>query len=123
MNATTHASTMIGLDTHPVQVEVDIARGLPAFDLVGLAEAAVRESRTRVRAALEQSGFPFPQRRVTVNLAPADVRKAGTGFDLAIADMTSLANDFGREAKRGRCLGVARASAAIRVHFALVEFR
>ncbi|MFO0607017.1 MAG: YifB family Mg chelatase-like AAA ATPase [Polyangiales bacterium] len=85
MNATTHASTMIGLDTHPVQVEVDIARGLPAFDLVGLAEAAVRESRTRVRAALEQSGFPFPQRRVTVNLAPADVRKAGTGFDLAIA--------------------------------------
>lgn len=85
VNATTHASTLIGLETHPVQVEVDIARGLPAFDLVGLAETAVRESRTRVRAALEQSGFSFPQRRVTVNLAPADVRKAGTGFDLAIA--------------------------------------
>jgi magnesium chelatase family protein len=91
VNATTHASTMIGLDTHPVQVEVDVSRGMPAFDLVGLAEAAVRESRTRVRAALEQSGFPFPLRRVTVNLAPADVRKAGTGFDLAIAVATLAA--------------------------------
>jgi magnesium chelatase family protein len=60
MLATTHASTIIGLDTHPVQVEVDITRGMPAFDLVGLAEAAVRESRTRVRAAMEQSGYPLP---------------------------------------------------------------
>lgn len=92
MLATTHASTLIGLDVHPVQVEVDIARGLPAFDLVGLAEAAVRESRTRVRAAIEQAGFPFPTaRRVTVNLAPADVKKSGTGFDLAIAIATLAA--------------------------------
>jgi magnesium chelatase family protein len=91
MLATTHASTLIGLDSHPVHVEVDVARGLPSFDLVGLAEASVRESRTRVRAALEQSGFPFPLRRVTVNLAPADVRKAGTGFDLAIAIATLAA--------------------------------
>ncbi len=91
MLATTHASTLIGLEAHPVQVEVDVARGLPAFDLVGLAEAAVKESRTRVRAALEQSGFPFPLRRVTVNLAPADLRKAGTGFDLAIAIATLAA--------------------------------
>jgi predicted ATP-dependent serine protease len=59
--------------------------------VVGLAEAAVRESRTRVRAAIEQSGYPFPIRRVTVNLAPADVRKAGTGFDLAIAIATLAA--------------------------------
>ncbi len=91
MLATTHASTLVGLDAHPVQVEVDVARGLPSFDLVGLAEASVRESRTRVRAALEQSGFPFPLRRVTVNLAPADLRKAGTGFDLAIAVATLAA--------------------------------
>lgn len=92
MLATTHASTLIGLDSHPVQVEVDIARGLPAFDLVGLAEVAVRESRTRVRAAMEQAGYPFPLRRVTVNLAPADVKKAGTGFDLAIAIATLAAS-------------------------------
>jgi magnesium chelatase family protein len=64
---------------------------MPAFELVGLAEAAVRESRTRVRAALEQSGYPFPLRRVTVNLAPADVRKIGTGYDLAIAIATLAA--------------------------------
>ena len=91
MLATTQSSTLIGLDAFAVQVEVDIARGLPAFDLVGLAEAAVRESRTRVRAAIEQSGYAFPLRRVTVNLAPADVRKAGTGFDLAIAVATLAA--------------------------------
>ena len=92
MLATPQSSTLLGLDAHPVQVEVDIARGLPAFDLVGLAEAAVRESRTRVRAAMEQAGYPFPLRRVTVNLAPADVKKAGTGFDLAIAIATLAAS-------------------------------
>jgi len=91
MLATTHASTLIGLEAHPVSVEVDVSRGLPMFDLVGLAEAAVRESRTRVRSALEQSGYPFPLRRVIVNLAPADVKKAGTGFDLAIAVATLAA--------------------------------
>lgn len=91
MLATTHASTLIGLEAHPVSVEVDVSRGMPLFDLVGLAEAAVRESRTRVRSALEQSGYPFPLRRVIVNLAPADVKKAGTGFDLAIAVATLAA--------------------------------
>jgi len=91
MLATTQSSTLVGLDASAVHVEVDITRGMPSFDLVGLAEAAVRESRTRVRAAIEQSGFPFPVRRVTVNLAPADVRKSGTGFDLAIAVATLAA--------------------------------
>jgi magnesium chelatase family protein len=90
MLAMAHASTLVGLEALPVQVEVDIARGLPAFDLVGLPEASVRESRMRVRSALEQVGFPLPTRRVTVNLAPADVRKYGAGFDLAIA-MATLA--------------------------------
>jgi magnesium chelatase family protein len=88
MLAMAHASTLVGLEALPVQVEVDIARGLPAFDLVGLPEASVRESRMRVRSALEQVGFPLPTRRVTVNLAPADVRKHGAGFDLAIACAT-----------------------------------
>ncbi len=91
MLATTQSSTLIGLDAFAVEVEVDITRAMPSFDVVGLAEAAVRESRTRVRAAIEQSGYPFPIRRVTVNLAPADVRKAGTGFDLAIAIATLAA--------------------------------
>jgi magnesium chelatase family protein len=74
-----------GLDSRPVLVEVDLRPGLPAFTIVGLGDLAVRESRERVRAGLLNSGFEFPLRRVTVNLAPAHLRKAGPGFDLAIA--------------------------------------
>jgi magnesium chelatase family protein len=74
-----------GVTARRVTVEVDIRSGLPAFAVVGLPDTAVRESRERVRAALLNEGFDFPMRRVTVNLAPADLRKAGPGFDLAIA--------------------------------------
>ena len=74
-----------GIRSHEVTVEVDVRRGLPAFTLVGLPDRAVRESRERVRAALLNSELGFPQQRITVNLAPAHVRKAGPGFDLAIA--------------------------------------
>lgn len=74
-----------GLDARPVWVEVDIRPGLPAFAVVGLGDAAVRESRERVRAALWNSGFEFPLKRITANLAPAHLRKVGPGFDLALA--------------------------------------
>jgi magnesium chelatase family protein len=74
-----------GLESRRVIVEVDVRAGLPDFTIVGLGDRAVRESRERVRAAILNSGFEFPQRRVTVNLAPASLRKAGPGFDLAIA--------------------------------------
>src|SRR5881392_3268441 len=74
-----------GIDSKEVTVEVDVRRGLPAFTLVGLPDRAVREARERVRAALLNSGLDFPMQRLTVNLAPAHVRKAGPGFDLAIA--------------------------------------
>jgi magnesium chelatase family protein len=74
-----------GLQSRRVSVEVDIRPGLPAFTVVGLGDAAVRESRERVRAALLNSGFEFPSRRITANLAPAALRKAGPGFDLALA--------------------------------------
>src|SRR5207253_598584 len=74
-----------GLETALVTVEVDVANGLPAFVVVGLPDAAVQEARERVRAAIRNSGYDFPLRRVTVNLAPAERRKEGTGFDLAIA--------------------------------------
>jgi magnesium chelatase family protein len=77
--------TILGIDAREVRVEADVRTGLPAFALVGLPDAAVRESRERVRAALCNSGFEFPQKRITANLAPADLRKAGPGFDLAIA--------------------------------------
>jgi magnesium chelatase family protein len=83
---------LIGVEAEPVHVEVDIGSGLPSFTIVGLPDAAVRESRERVRSALVNSAFRFPQHRVTVNLAPADLRKAGPGFDLAIAAAVLVAS-------------------------------
>jgi len=85
MLARTRTLALHGVDALPVDVEIDIHRGLPAFSLVGLPDAAVRESRERVRAAIVNSGFEFPLQRITASLAPADLRKAGPGFDLAIA--------------------------------------
>jgi magnesium chelatase family protein len=84
--ATARTFTLLGIDAREVRVEVDVpGNGLPTFSLVGLPDAAVRESRERVRSALENAGFDFPQSRITANLAPADLRKAGPGLDLAIA--------------------------------------
>ncbi|MFQ5344636.1 MAG: YifB family Mg chelatase-like AAA ATPase [Mariprofundus sp.] len=79
------SASLRGLDAEAVDVEVDLSRGLPCWTLVGLGEAAVREARDRVRAAVVNSGFEFPLRRITVNLAPADKRKDGSHFDLPIA--------------------------------------
>ena len=78
-------SAVIGIDAYIVEVEVDIASGLPAFTTVGLPETAVKESRERVKAAIQNSGYRFPDDRITVNLAPAHIKKDGTGFDLPIA--------------------------------------
>ncbi len=77
--------TVLGLQAHLIRVEVDVANGLPSFDIVGLPNAAVREARDRVRSAIRNSGYQFPLQRVTVNLAPADLRKEGSGLDLPIA--------------------------------------
>ncbi|MEJ5298930.1 MAG: YifB family Mg chelatase-like AAA ATPase [Armatimonadota bacterium] len=85
MLARVSSSAVLGVDAYLVDVEVDIAGGLPAFNIVGLPDAAVQESRERVRSAIRNSGFDFPQRRITINLAPADVRKEGPSFDLPIA--------------------------------------
>jgi magnesium chelatase family protein len=85
MLASTHAFTIDGLQARGVSVEVDVRAGLPAFTIVGLADAAVREARERIGAAVRNSGFQFPSQRITVNLAPADLPKAGGGLDLAIA--------------------------------------
>ena len=73
-----------GVGGYPVAVEVYISKGLPSFDIVGLPDAAVKEARERVRAAIKNNGFAFPVSRMTVNLAPADRKKAGTVYDLPI---------------------------------------
>ncbi len=85
MLASLRSAAVLGVDAYPVHVEVDVSFGLPAFTMVGLPDASVRESRDRVRAAIRNSGYTFPPHRITVNLAPADVRKAGSSFDLPIA--------------------------------------
>ncbi len=85
MLAKSQTCAVVGLDGFIVQVEVDISPGLPAFNIVGLPDTAVQEARERVRAALRNSGCEFPMRRITVNLAPADLKKAGPAYDLPIA--------------------------------------
>src|SRR5438128_6234116 len=85
MLASLRTAAVFGIEACPVQVEVDVSFGFPSFTMVGLPDASVRESRDRVRSAIRNSGFEFPAHRVTVNLAPADVRKAGASFDLPIA--------------------------------------
>lgn len=85
MLAIINSCSLLGADAYMVNVEVDVSKGLPAFDIVGLPDAAVRESRERVRTAIRNSGLEFPYERITVNLAPADVKKEGANFDLAIA--------------------------------------
>jgi magnesium chelatase family protein len=85
MLARIRSAAVLGIDAYPVDVEVDITNGLPSFSTVGLPQGAVKEGRERVCAALVNAGFAFPLRRITVNLAPADIRKDGSAFDLPIA--------------------------------------
>lgn len=80
-----HSAALLGIDAYGVNVEVDLSSGLPAFDIVGLPDSAVKESRERVRTAIKNTGLSFPTKRITVNLAPADTKKEGASFDLPIA--------------------------------------
>src|SRR6195256_404423 len=95
MLARIRSAAVLGIDAYLVDVEVDIAHGLPSFATVGLPQGAVKEGRERVYAAISNSGFEFPLRRITVNLAPADVRKDGSAFDLPIALGVIAATDQG----------------------------
>lgn len=79
------SGAILGIDAYIVEVEVDIAQGLPVFNTVGLPDGAVKEAKERVKSAIKNSGYEFPPKRITVNLAPADVKKEGAGFDLPIA--------------------------------------
>jgi magnesium chelatase family protein len=89
------SATLIGIDAHVVDVEVDITnKGLPHFSTVGLPDAAVKESKDRVRTALKNTGFNFPLKQITINLAPADIRKEGSAFDLPIAIGIAVAEEI-----------------------------
>jgi magnesium chelatase family protein len=100
MTAKILSATIVGIEGVPVDVEADVAQGLPVFNIVGLPDTAVRESRDRVRAAIKNCGVMFPRTRVTVNLAPADLKKEGPAFDLPVAAAVMLAAgrvEFARE--------------------------
>jgi magnesium chelatase family protein len=104
MQHTVWSATLRGVEAVPVAIEVDLGGGLPSFAMVGLAEAAVRESRVRVQAAITSSGFVFPVARITVNLAPAHLKKDGTGFDLPMALGILAANGAVPAGTLERCL-------------------
>lgn len=96
---------LLGVEGHYVLVETDVTSGLPNFNLVGLAATSVKEARERVRAAIKNSGFDFPAQRITVNMAPADLRKDGTAFDLAIAaGVLAATGQLPAEALQGKIL-------------------
>jgi magnesium chelatase family protein len=93
------SSSVLGVEAYQVEVEVDTARGLPQFNLVGLPEGAVKESKERVKSAIRNSGYEYPAGRITVNLAPADIRKEGSAFDLPIAVGLLIAEGVLRSAR------------------------
>lgn len=93
MIAKIYCFALNGLEGIPVEVETDINRGMPAYEMVGLPDTAVKESKERVRSALKNSGFSFPLNKITVNFAPADIRKEGASFDLAVAVSLLKASD------------------------------
>ncbi|MDD5712112.1 MAG: YifB family Mg chelatase-like AAA ATPase [Smithellaceae bacterium] len=86
--------SIVGIESYPITVEVDTAAGLPQFSIVGLPDASVKESKDRIKAAVKNSGYGFPKHHVTVNLAPADIKKEGTGFDLPIAVGVLMAQEM-----------------------------
>lgn len=85
MLAKIYSFGLLGIEAYPIEIEVDISCGLPAITVVGMADTCIRESKERVKSAIKNSGFSWPQGRITINLAPSDIKKEGAYFDLAIA--------------------------------------
>jgi magnesium chelatase family protein len=104
------SAALVGIDAHLIEVEVDIGGGLPQFSVVGLPDATVRESRDRVRSALKNTGFHFPAKKITVNLAPAGIKKEGSGLDLAIALVILVAEEVIAPQNVRNCVCVAELS-------------
>jgi magnesium chelatase family protein len=121
MLARIHSAAISGIDACLVDVEVDVALGLPSFSIVGLPDTAVKESRERVRAAVRNCGFQFPPRAVTVNLAPADMRKEGSALDLPVAiALLATSGDLPLASRRHLFVGELSLDGALRpVHGAL----
>ena len=85
MLARVYSASIFGIEAYPVEIEVDISAGLPRINIVGLPDTAVKESKERVHSAIKNSGYVYPDGKITINLAPADIKKEGPCFDLPIA--------------------------------------
>lgn len=94
MFASVLSAAILGMDVHPIHVEADVSDGLPTFTMVGFPSAQVREAQDRVRTALKNNGIALPPKRITVNFAPADIKKEGAGFDLPLAAAVLAASDI-----------------------------
>lgn len=105
-----NSMSIIGMESYPVFVEVDTSQGLPQFSTVGLPDTSVKESRDRIKAAIKNSGYRFPRSHVTINLAPADIKKEGTGFDLPIAVGILTAEELIKEANLKDCFFIGELS-------------
>ena len=103
MYSTVRTAVLDGINAIPVQVEVDISTGMPVFDMVGNLTPEAREAKERVKTALHNCGIALPAKRITVNLSPANIRKAGTGFDLPIAVAIMIAMGIIDEEKLKGC--------------------
>ncbi|MGE5308755.1 MAG: YifB family Mg chelatase-like AAA ATPase [Deltaproteobacteria bacterium] len=105
MLAKTLGAGLAGIEACPVEIEVDVTKGLPAFNIAGLVDTAVKESRVRVKTAIKNSGYKWPNERITVNLAPSSIKKEGAGFDLAIAlALLAASEQLGQEHLRRFCI-------------------
>ena len=98
MFASVLSAAILGMEVHPIQVEADVSDGLPSFTMVGFPSAQVKEAQDRVRTALKNNGIALPPKRITVNFAPADIKKEGAGFDLPLAAAVLAA---GRDSETG----------------------
>ncbi len=102
-----YSSVVVGIEAKLIEIEVDVGRGLPAINIVGLPDTAVKESKDRVKSAIKNSGFDFPNRKITINLAPADIKKEGAGFDLPIAlGVLSATGQIKNKEKLSSCIFV-----------------
>lgn len=110
MFASVYGATTLGLVGNIITVETDIANGLPGFEIVGMAATSVKESKERVRSAMKNSGYEFPMRRITMNLAPAELKKDSTGLDVAIAVGIMVSSGQIRAEKTAGCLFIGELS-------------
>ena len=122
MFASVLSAAILGMDVHPIQVEADVSDGLPTFTMVGFPSAQVKEAQDRVRTALKNNGIALPPKRITVNFAPADIKKEGAGFDLPLAAAVLAASDILKSEQLDRVMMAGEISLNGEIHAIIRDF-